>query len=298
MQNLFVFMHILHYYDYMDFMAHYEQSPRHNSQGLHFHDYFEFYLHIQGGRLYCVDDTVFELKPNQLLVIPPLHMHGLVCDRDLVDYKRAWLYLTPETLNKCGFSKIDLNSAFEDASKNQHFVCNLCDEEAGIFTAFIKSLEEKGDKNEAQNLLDNYSKILKVLDIVQKNLFAASKNSKITNTKLNQTIMHRVLHYINEHYTENLSIKDLCSLFNMSESSLSHEFRNYSNKGVYEYILYKRIIKAKELLFTDMNLTQIALECGFNDYSNFLRAFKKLSGSSPKEYKNLHQSDIIKIQDS
>ena len=83
----------------------------------------------------------------------------------------------------------------------------------------------------------------------------------------------------------------------MSESSLSHEFRNYSNKGVYEYILYKRIIKAKKLLFTDMNLTQIALECGFNDYSNFLRAFKKLSGSSPKEYKNLHQSDIIKIQD-
>jgi len=298
MQNLFVFMHILHYYDYMDFMAHYEQSPRHNSQGLHFHDYFEFYLHIQGGRLYCVDDTVFELKPNQLLVIPPLHMHGLVCDRDLVDYKRAWLYLTPETLNKCGFSKIDLNSAFEDASKNQHFVCNLCDEEAGIFTAFIKSLEEKGEKNEAQNLLDNYSKILKVLDIVQKNLFAASKNSKITNTKLNQTIMHRVLHYINEHYTENLSIKDLCGLFNMSESSLSHEFRNYSNKGVYEYILYKRIIKAKELFFTDMNLTQIALECGFNDYSNFLRAFKKLSGSSPKKYKNLHQSDIIKIQDS
>ena len=97
--------------------------------------------------------------------------------------------------------------------------------------------------------------------------------------------MHEVLHYINEHYTESLSLKELCNHFNMSESSLSHEFSNYSNKGVYEYILYKRIIRAKELLFTDMNLTQIALECGFNDYSNFLRAFKKLSGCSPKEYK-------------
>ncbi len=100
--------------------------------------------------------------------------------------------------------------------------------------------------------------------------------------------MHNVLHYINEHYSEKLLLKSLCSYFNMSESSLSHEFRNYSNKGVYEYILYKRIIKAKELLFTDMNLTQIALECGFNDYSNFLRVFKKLSGASPKEYRKWH----------
>ena len=291
MQNLFVFMHILHYYDDMDFMAHYEHSPRLNSQGLHFHDYFEFYFHIQGGRLYCVDDSVFELKANHLLVIPPLHMHGLVCDRDLVDYQRAWLYLTPETLNKCGFSKIDLSKMLEEANRRQAFDCQLSEEEAAIFKNSIQALEESSTNNSITTLLDDYSRILKLLGIVQKNLFVNTKNSnnsrklKNTTSKLSQNIMHEVLHYINEHYTENLSLKKLCKHFNMSESSLSHEFSNYSNKGVYEYILYKRIIKAKELLFTDMNLTQIALECGFNDYSNFLRAFKKLSGCSPKEYK-------------
>ncbi len=288
MHFLFVFMQILHYYDDMDFMAHYEHSPRLNSQGLHVHDYFEFYFHIQGGRLYCVDDTVFELKPNHLVVIPPLHMHGLVCDRDLVDYQRAWLYLTPETLNKCGFSKIDLSKMLEEANRTQTFACQLSEEESDIFKSFIQALEESSAKNSETTLLDDYSRILKLLGIVQKNLFINSNNSKklkSTATKLSQNIMHEVLHYINEHYTESLSLKELCNRFNMSESSLSHEFSNYSNKGVYEYILYKRIIRAKELLFTDMNLTQIALECGFNDYSNFLRAFKKLSGCSPKEYK-------------
>ena len=98
--------------------------------------------------------------------------------------------------------------------------------------------------------------------------------------------MYKILHYINMHFTEDISIKELSSIFNLSKSSLSHEFRKYSNKSVYEYILYKRIIKAKELLITDLSLTQIALECGFNDYSNFLRVFKKLSNCSPKEYKN------------
>ena len=291
MQILFVFMQILHYYSDMDFMAHYEHSPRLNSQGLHFHDYFEIYFHIQGGSLYCVDDSVFELKLNHLVVIPPLHMHGLVCDRDLVDYQRAWLYLTPETLNKCGFSKIDLSKMLEEANRRQAFDCQLSDKEADIFINFIQTLEKSSTKNLTETLLDDYSRILKLLGIVQKNLFANSKNSnnskksKTAASKLSQNIMHDVLHYINEHYTENLSLKELCKRFNMSESSLSHEFSNYSNKGVYEYILYKRIIKSKELLFTEMNLTQIAMECGFNDYSNFLRAFKKISGCSPKEYK-------------
>ena len=285
MHFLFVFMQFLHYYNHMDFMAHYEHSPRLNSQGLHVHDYFEFYFHIQGGRLYCVDDTVFELKPNHLVVIPSLHMHGLVCDRDLVDYQRAWLYLSPETLNKCGFDKIDLNRTLEEANRKQNFAREFSDDEADIFVDSIQALEKSTQRKSPDTLLDDYSKILHLLSIVQKNLSINSNNSKITATNLSHNTMHEVLHYINEHYTENLSLKELSNQFNMSESSLSHDFANYSNKGVYEYILNKRIIRAKELLFTDMNLTQIALECGFNDYSNFLRAFKKLSGCSPKEYK-------------
>lgn len=60
----------------MDYIAHYEKSPRMWSQGLHAHDDYEIYLHLNGGRFYCIDDTVFKLTPNQLLIIPPLHMHG------------------------------------------------------------------------------------------------------------------------------------------------------------------------------------------------------------------------------
>ena len=71
----------------------------------------------------------------------------------------------------------------------------------------------------------------------------------------------------------------------MSDSSLSHKFKDYTNKGIYEYILYKRILKTRELMCQDFSLTEIAFQCGFSDYSNFLRAFKKVTGTSPKEYR-------------
>ena len=99
----------------MDFMAHHELSARIFSRGLHAHDFYELYFHLGGARYYCIDDTIYELQPNQFILIPPLHMHGLVCDRDLVDYERCYLYLSTELLQKCGFGKIDLIRLFEKA---------------------------------------------------------------------------------------------------------------------------------------------------------------------------------------
>ena len=40
--------------------------------GLHCHDFYEFYIHFQGARYYGIDNEVFLLQPNQLLIIPPI----------------------------------------------------------------------------------------------------------------------------------------------------------------------------------------------------------------------------------
>ena len=64
-----------------------------------------------------------------------------------------------------------------------------------------------------------------------------------------------------------------------------HTFAAYTNHSIYNYILYRRITRAKELMYTDLSLNDIAFKCGFSDYSNFLRAFKKQTGLSPRQYK-------------
>lgn len=289
MQLLLVFMQILQYHKNMDYLTHYEVSPTLMSQGLHAHDYFEFYLHIKGGRQYCVDDYVFELKPNQMIIIPPLHMHGLVCDNNLVDYERCYLYITPETLNTCGLKKIDLCKYFEDACSNKKFTQEISEKEASYISEIMRKIECKKSEPNPFYILEDYSMILNILMVAQK---ISIKNPELISPNTSNSTISKVLHHINQHYIEEISIKELSEMFNMSESSLSHEFKKYSKKSIYEYVLYKRIIKAKELLLTDSNLTQISLDCGFNDYSNFLRIFKKISGCSPKEYKNYLLSNM------
>ena len=268
----------------MDYMAHYEKTPRLRSQGLHAHDYYEIYVHIEGARLYCVDDVIYELKPGQLLVIPPLHMHGLVCDRDLVDYERCYLYLSAELLRQCGFGKINLSAVFDSAATGGRLLFDLTKAETEELTRILVFTESK-QNTEDKNSLSVYAGILRLLDLASSKINEKPPESVQSHGYTNP--MAEVLHYINLNFTKELTLEELCTKFNLSKSQLSHRFSEYTNKGVYEYILYRRIIYAKELMYTGRSLTEISFECGFSDYSNFLRFFKKVTGMSPSAYKAL-----------
>lgn len=266
----------------MDYMAHYEKSPRMWSQGLHAHDYYELYIHLDGGRYYCIDDQIYELKPNQLIVIPPLHMHGLVCDRDLVDYERCYLYLSPEILQKCDLDKMNLSGILSASLENHKTLSYLSPAETQNCRDTLKKIELLSMDNENRKNFEIAAGIFHILQIVYDHLSSADT---VRPQKTSDNPIIQILHYINEHYTQNINLESISKEFHISESSLSHKFKSYVNKSVYEYILYKRIILAKELMYSDISLTEIAYKCGFSDYSNFLRVFAKQTGSSPQQYR-------------
>ena len=261
--------------------VHYEKTPRMNSHGLHAHDYYEFYMHYSGGRYYCVDDITYRLEPDMLIIIPPLHMHGLVCDRDLENYERGYFYMAADNLQKFGMGEINISAIIEEQVKKGSFIYTIPHEQADNFRKLLINLRDNEKKlsHMEQNL-----NIMTLLNIVMAS-FKEGQVERPFDIPSKESSVLGVFHYINNHFTEELTIGELSHLFNMSESALSHEFRKYTNKSVYDYILYKRIIMAKELLYKDMSLTEIAFNCGFNDYSNFLRAFRKINGKSPREYR-------------
>ena len=112
-----------------------------------------------------------------------------------------------------------------------------------------------------------------------------ANSEALTGTVVSNNIMQKVLTYINSNYTQPLKIADVAKRFNVSVSYLSHEFVKYINRSVYDYVLYRRVMLAKELISTDISLNNIAYQCGFNDYSNFLRMFHKVVGISPNQYR-------------
>jgi AraC-like DNA-binding protein len=98
-------------------------------------------------------------------------------------------------------------------------------------------------------------------------------------------IIQEILEYINNHYTQPIRIENLARSFGVSVSWLSHEFSRFTNRSVYDYVLYRRVMLSRQQMLGSASLNEIAYQCGFNDYSNFLRSFGKIVGMSPSQYR-------------
>ena len=95
-----------------------------------------------------------------------------------------------------------------------------------------------------------------------------------------------VLDYINSHYNEPLNAKELAGLSNYSEYYFMKLFRQYTGKTLIEYINDLRLEKSKTiLLHSDDSVTEIALECGFNNTSYYIKKFQQANGISPHKFR-------------
>ncbi len=95
--------------------------------------------------------------------------------------------------------------------------------------------------------------------------------------------------YIQEHYAESLSLEEVSSQAGFSSSYFSTLFRKETGKNFLEYLTDVRIDEAKRLLRRSGDtIEQIGKAVGMNDYKRFSKTFKKITGISPKEYRNLY----------
>ena len=110
----------------------------------------------------------------------------------------------------------------------------------------------------------------------------------ISKTKKYDNIMPRIvidaMKYIDANLNTELTLEELSLSINYSPNYISTEFKKHTGLSLREYILDKRIECAKKLLMDGKNVSDACLMSGFNDYSNFIRSFKKKTGISPGHY--------------
>lgn len=92
--------------------------------------------------------------------------------------------------------------------------------------------------------------------------------------------------YIDKYYYEPLTLSGLAEKYHMENSYFSRMFRKEIGENFIHYLSRTRIEKAKELMLGgDVNLTEIAFMVGYDDYTYFNKVFRKLTGISPREYR-------------
>lgn len=249
---------------------------------VHHHDFYEVYFFLDGKMDYWVDGRVYSLESGDLLLINPMELHRPMVEPDGAVYERIVLWIDKNYLE--GFSDGDssLTRCFDTALSTH---TNLLRPSAGKrsdIKIWLRQLvaESYGDDYAAEI----YAQGVLLQFMVQLNRIAMGDESRRAENDAESTLAVQVLEYINEHYSEAVSLEELAKRFYVSKYHLSHEFSRTVGTSLYRYVMLKRLLIAKQLLGEGTAPSEVCVRCGFKDYTNFYRAFKGEYGVAPREY--------------
>lgn len=146
----------------------------------------------------------------------------------------------------------------------------------GVFDYLLKPIDE-------DELLRTIDRLCSVLE-EKRLLMQQDAVQRVERPK--DPYVQAAMDYIDEHFHEDISMYLVAEQLRISESHLSHLFKQHSGYTFLEYLLDCRIRKAMQLLQDPrLQITDIYLQCGFSNGSYFSRIFKRLTGVTPSGYR-------------
>lgn len=102
--------------------------------------------------------------------------------------------------------------------------------------------------------------------------------------------------YINEHFSEDISLTRLSEMACMTPSAFSRFFKIKTGVTLSDYIIDVKLGNAARLLVdSPKNISEICYECGFNNQSNFNRIFKSKRGLTPREFRSMFKKNKVVV---
>jgi araC-type DNA-binding domain-containing proteins len=139
-----------------------------------------------------------------------------------------------------------------------------------------------------------YSKTLEIITLIGRSRAAAGMETPSPDAPRKQEEyiekFIEICNYISAHCSDELNLEAVASMSGFSKFYFSRLFKQFTNVSFYKYVNQKRIEKAAKMLTKpNISITNVALSCGFESLSSFIRMFKIVKGCTPTEFRNMYQ---------
>lgn len=258
----------------------------------HWHEEVEILVIEQGnGRLYLGEEA-FALKTGSICLIPANALHLVTCEiGEALDFYAIVFH--PDLLYSLGNDIIQqkfLNPLFHQGVQ----FSTLYETSRVINPAFAWefTLREVLDEIHKAFLTKPYG-----YELLIKAALLKSCHLMISHAIVNQEeayvdsdyrtgLTKSIMKYLQANYNDTVTLDELEKIFNISKGYLCRSFKSVTHMTPFEYLNYFRISKSTELLLeTDREISQIALQTGFNNISYFNRTFQRFMHMTPREFR-------------
>lgn len=241
----------------------------------HYHDFHKIIVFVSGKVAYHIEGKAYQLKPQDILLVSQGAIHKPEIDPS-IPYERYIFWIRndlsfPE-LNTCfqkandrSFNLIRLDSVLQEKLKD-------------LLTEIEHSLRDIqfGDSILSKALFTQF--MVYINRIFLKSSTAPDQKSYSSDSQVEQ-----LLKYINRNLSENLSIDHLAERFFFSKYHMMRKFKKETGYTIHNYIISKRLLHARSLIVQGTPVMKAAMQSGFQDYTAFVRAYKKQFGTVPTQ---------------
>ena len=248
----------------------------------HHHDFSKIVVLIDGDLTYYIEGKAYILKPWDILFVNKNEIHKPVVNPNKY-YERIVIWLNPDFMAKYAQGNNDLLKCFEVAIKNNYNLLRLNMKSIEVIKNLIQDIQNCNNSNEFGSEILKESLFVQLMVLMNRLFLNSDKNRDIEDIQYDKTI-EGVLNYINSNLENDLSIDTIASEFFISKYYLMRKFKNQIGSSIHNYVVQKRLILARSLISDGLSMSSVCSRCGFNDYSSFVRAFKKVYGVSPSNY--------------
>lgn len=255
---------------------------------LHWHQEKEIALIHSGQIVYRIGSEEFVAEEGDILVISPGMLHSAT---KITNQMCATISIVYDLNMFCSnTSEVLLQTTLLPIiGQNRRFQTVIRREDHGyeeIYSCFQRALASYRQKPPYWELLFKEHLLHMLYLLLDQKYLLPEDLASLKLQKEYETMIRFVLQYIMNHPTENLTVEKLSSLCQYSPSHFMNLFKQNTGITCSQFIMRYRLGLATDLLRdTGMNVTDIALKCGFNNISYFIRCFRKYYSCTPAAYR-------------
>ena len=248
---------------------------------VHWHDELEI-IYVKSGFLTVnISGENYIGKPGDAFVVSPGNLHFMGSQTGTVDYFtflfplkyiafRTDDMLDDKLIEPLNSGHLMISPEIKDTVKEQ------CEQLAGVYAAEIDESESKITVQIKKKII-----LLQFIHELWKKGFIVENDTTGRNT-----VEKEMVSYIQQNYTGKILLREFGEQFHLSEKYISRYFKDHFHITLSQYVTYLRLEHAKQMLQeTDISVTEVAMQSGYQNISYFIRSFKKMYGVSPLKYR-------------
>ena len=254
----------------------------------HFHPEIELVYVNKGKGKRHIGNHLSYFNNSQLLLIGSNLPHIGYIDRLTTNGSETLIQFLPDFLGK-DFFKIPemaaIDALFERAKKGIRFNIEIKQR--------IGAKIEKLVELEGANRITSFIEILNDLATTDDYTLLNANGYAFESTHQDSDKIEVVYKHINKNFKEHISLEEISGLVSMTVPAFCRYFKKTTGKTFTKLVNEYRVVHATKLLAeSNMSITDVCFECGFNNFSHFNKLFKEFAGKSAKVYRG-EMKDLI-----